>query len=209
MHDFSYNDATIEAYNQQFKEYIKNTPSGYNSRHKFFLHWIDSSLNQVPPNGTILEIGSGHGRDARYMAQKGFRVQRTDAAQSFVDYLNSLGESTLRFNILRDNLDKKFNMVYADGVVPHFAPPDLPFVLKKVYHILKKDGIFTFNTKQGVGEDWINEKGIHGRYTCYWDPVELRQILEKSGFKIILFASNISGGDLPDRIWIHVILQKA
>lgn len=208
MHDFSYNDATIEAYSRQAELYIKNTPHTYNERHKFFLHWIDSSLALMPKDGSVLEIGSGHGRDARYIESKGFKILRTDAAQAFVQYLTDRNEPTTYLNVLRDEIPKNFNLIYADGVMPHFSPRDLPFVLKKIYDALPPGGVLSFNAKQGKGEDWINEKEVLYRYTCYWQPGELRKIIREAGFELRLFKDGVYGGDIPDRVWIHVIALK-
>lgn len=208
MTDFTYNDVTIDAYNTHLDQYLLNTPSQYGDRHDFFLHWIDTALAHTPKEGIIFEIGSGHGRNARHIGQKGYNIIRSDASQSFVDYLNQRNEPTQFFNVLRHDFPSQYDTIFADAVLPHFKPEHTEIVLRKIHAALKPGGIFAFATKQGVGEEWINEKDILGRYTYYWGPEALRALIEKAGYELILFEPNIGGADLPNRIWIHVIARK-
>lgn len=203
------NDATLKVYDQRIGEYLEHTPLTYSTRHDPLLRWLNFSLKLISKkDGVIFEIGSGHGRDANYIKQKGYNILCSDGAPSFVKYLNSKGQDAIIFNAIKDPLDKTYNLILANAVIPHFTPENLRHVLKKVHSSLVAGGVFAFSTKQGQGEEWINEKFELSRYVHFWSPDDLRHLLEECDFKIIFYEYNISGGDIPEHTWIHVVAQK-
>lgn len=209
MQDLTPNDITLKIYNQKVEEYLRHTPTTYNSGHKPLLRWINYSLSQIPEGGSVLEIGSGHGRDARYIREHGFDILCSDGAQAFVNHLNENGQKAVIFNAIKDQPPiTECNMVFANAVVPHFTEENLRTVLQKVKKILKADGIFAFNAKQGLGDEWINEKSIHRRFIHYWLPEKLREFVEANGYEVIFLENNIQGGDLPTHTWIHITARK-
>lgn len=62
--------------------------------------WFDASLAGVPLKARILELGSAFGRDAAYIASKGYSVVCSDAAESFVSYLRGKGFRARLFNAI-------------------------------------------------------------------------------------------------------------
>jgi len=52
---------------------------------------IDPLDERLRPGASILEIGSGTGRDALELERRGYRVRRTDAALSFVEMMRADG----------------------------------------------------------------------------------------------------------------------
>src|SRR5262249_20316941 len=52
---------------------------------------LDRFLALVGPGSRVLEIGSGHGRDARALEEGGVRVRRTDITPGFVERLRRDG----------------------------------------------------------------------------------------------------------------------
>lgn len=209
MHNFSENDATIEAYNKHVRQYLNYTPHHFCDKHDVYFEWLNTALDLVRANGKIFEIGSGHGRAARYIVDKGYSITRSDASIAFVNYLNQRGESAQLFNILKDNLTIQYDMILANAVIPHFTPDNLRFVLEKIYNGLNPKGIFVFDAKEGKGERWIKEKDIFHRYSCHWNPVELINLLRDHGYKIIFLRTKVPGGDDPNCLWTHVIAERS
>ena len=78
------NQKTIESYENGIDQYIQHAP---NKRGGPVEDWIDKSLEGIEKDVSILELGSGYGRDAEYIEAKGFSVEKTDVAQGFVDIL--------------------------------------------------------------------------------------------------------------------------
>src|ERR1700738_418048 len=207
MCNHKYNDQTLDAYNNNVEHYLTKTPERHLKNHEPLLKWIDYSITQLPKNSTVFEIGSGAGREADYIEAKGLKVQRSDGAVAFVEYLKAQGKQAIRLNILRDGIKGKFDMIFANAVITHFTPEDLLFVLRKVHNSLEDNGIFAFSTKQGSGNAWVTEKFSERRFVHYWQPDDLRNLVEKMGFKIIFFESGIKG-DIPNHTWINISIQK-
>ena len=134
-------------------------------------------------------------------------MQSSDAASNFVSYLNSLGEHALSLNILEESPEKKYDMVFANAVFPHFTAADTEIALINIYKCLNPQGILTFNVKQGEGEEWVNEKMTELRYVHYWQPYEIYEQVLKAGYDVILLEDGIDG-DLPTHVWTRVIAQK-
>jgi SAM-dependent methyltransferase len=75
------NTLTFNSYNDEFQTYVDRTTDEVTGSIKEF---IDAFLENFDKDATILEIGSGTGRDADYVERLGYRVLRTDAAEDFV-----------------------------------------------------------------------------------------------------------------------------
>lgn len=176
------NQATIEAYESSIEEYIlKTTPeycAGFNS-------WIDATLALLPPNPRILEIGSAFGRDAQYIESKGFSVERTDATQGFVCYLNAHGYPAHLFNVITEEFTATYDLIFANRVFLHFNPDELEIVLHKIKSTLHVSGILAFSLKQGEGEELSEEKLGKPRYYCYWSSKKIKDLLKTIGFEVV------------------------
>jgi SAM-dependent methyltransferase len=204
----SANDTTIQAYNDNVDRYLAYTPPTYNPNHAPLLKWIDFSLKNLRRGAVVLEVGSGHGRDAKYIQDKGYRVVCSDAAEAFVNYLTMNGQPALHLNVLKDNIEGAYDMVFANAVMPHFTSGELVLVLRKIYNCLPENGILAFTTKQGTGSKWIYEKRISKRFVNFWQPADLRSVLEQLGFEVTFLEHGIPGGNLAEHRWIHVTAKK-
>lgn len=179
----SYNFPTLQTYNQAVQAYVDGTPQEVSGSVK---EWIDHTLNQIPRDARILEIGSGFGRDAQYMVNAGYQVERSDAAQGFVDLLRAKGHrDTKLFNVLTDPYDGSYDLVFANAVFLHFTRQELPEVLHKTYSALNQNGILSFSVKLGDDEEWTNEKVDAPRYFCYWQKEELERLVKEAGFEMV------------------------
>lgn len=201
------NKITLETYNRRVWEYIDNTPQTYQPHHDFMLNWIDNALSFLPKNSSVLEIGSATPRDAQYIRSKGHRVQCSDAALAFVEYLRKKGEDAQLINLLEDPIDSSYDMIFANSVVSHFTKVDFKFALKKIQKTLRPGKIFAFTIRQGEGSRWVVEK-IHGkRFVSYWQIDELKSIIEECGMNILYLQDSLPG-DLPSHEWIGIVAQK-
>lgn len=176
------NSTTIQSYEQHLQDYINGTPAQASDVVKA---WIDRSINGLPQDAAILELGSAFGRDAAYMQSKGHTVQCTDAVTGFVDHLNKSGFSARHFNAITDKLVGPYDLLFANAVLLHFTRSETEQVLVKIYNALKENGRFAFTVKQGHGESWSEAKINAPRYFCYWQADDLNALLTKIGFKSI------------------------
>ncbi len=169
--------------------------------------WVDASLELVPQHGKILELGSGHGRDADYIESKGFVVDRTDAAHSFVDYMVGNGKDAKLLNALTDDFGAGYDMVYANAVLLHFTPEQSVDVIQKAYSSLKQGGVFAFSVKIGDGSAWSESKLNAPRFFTYWNEADLRELISKTDFETVFWQEGSTGHDNSD--WYHVTLKKS
>lgn len=201
------NKATIEAYNNEVDTYILRTPHEYQDYHKPMLDWINAALENLE-GVNVFEIGSATPRDATYMRSKGFTVQTSDVSERFVQALNQSGEKAILFDALEDDLPSGYSLVFANAVAPHFTPEDLKLFLAKMSSTLSEGQRLAFNLKIGDGESWINEKLINKRFIHYWQPEDIKQLLaDYADLKVIFFDADVKG-DLPNHLWVNMVLQK-
>lgn len=191
------NDKTIESYEKDYKTYIAKTPKSVEGVWK---NWIEKFLYFIPKNKTIFEIGSAFGRDAKFIESFGYKVDRSDVTESFINYLNSNGFECKKFNAIKDNF-KNYYAIFANAVFLHFTKDELIKVLNKIHFSLENNGILAFSVKCGNGEEWEDKKLSDKRYFNYWKPEEIKFLL-KNKFKILSLEQDI------DKKWIYVITKK-
>ena len=95
------------------------------------------------------EIGSG-GRDAAYLEDKGYSVQRSEIAGSFIRAFEEQGISASEFDVLNDNFPGEQHLVFANSVFCHMTSRQLTNTLEKIYDALVPGGRLGFNTKSAL-----------------------------------------------------------
>lgn len=195
------NNKTLQAYEGHVNDYIERTPQEVNGCVKI---WIDSLLQTLDSDAKILEIGSAFGRDADYIETQGFSVERTDATLGFVNHLESQGHNARALNILTDEIDSGYNLIFADAVFLHFTDDELLLALKKVRSGLNPMGILGLTLKCGIGEEWSSNKLGEPRYFHYWDRDSISQKLDEAGF----LASDAEIIKTEDGKWLHIITSR-
>ena len=195
------NDLTLQAYNDHLQDYVAANKTTVEGSLKA---WIDKVLELIPKGGKILEIGSGYGRDAAYMDSLGYQVTPTDAAESFVELLNSKGLKARKLNALTDDFGTDFDLVFAQAVFLHFTPGQLEQILKKSFNCLKSGGILAFSVKEGRGEGWSDDYLGVPRYFCFWEKPELQKITETASFQSV----EITERRGTRNMMLHVVAKK-
>ena len=198
------NRITLDSYDVAPERYEERTPSQLEANVK---DWIDAALQLITTGAEILEIGSGTGRDARYIESKGFRVQRTEASDGLIRLLESKGESVSKLNLLTDPIEGNYDLVIANAVLHHVPESDISNVLAKVRNCLTSNGVFAFCTKEGSGEFWESDKLEHPRYFRLWTADEMESLLTHAGLETHTLAAGVvsSNGER----WLQVISRKA
>ena len=197
------NTRTLQSYQDKTQEYIEGTPPVDEA----LKAWIDECLKLIPKNGKILEVGSGFGRDAEYIQQKGFDIECSDAVPNFVELLQKKGFKARLLNLLTDNLSAGYHMIFADAVLLHFSPQEAAKVTKKIHTALNANGIFALRMKKGDGGAWTDAKLGEPRYFYYWQPEALRKMLADCRFEWLDMAENYTSHNDAD--WIGIIARKA
>jgi 2-polyprenyl-3-methyl-5-hydroxy-6-metoxy-1,4-benzoquinol methylase len=182
--------STLDSYNHSIERYITYTASKPTGE---FLVWMDEFIELLPEAAKVLEIGSGPGRDADYLASRGVDLMRTDAAQSFIEHQRSNGHQIVEFNPLKTIFPRQYQAVFGAGVLLHFTEPQLKTVLKNLLTELDANGLICFSVKQGTGEDYSEHKIGLPRYFKYWERAELDSLLQAQGVKICSVRTALDG----------------
>lgn len=197
------NDRTLQTYANKLQEYISSTPRIINDAEH---PWIDHALSLIPRGGTVLEVGSGAGRSAEYIAGRGYALECTEAVAEFVEIMKQKGLNARSLNVLTDEITKTYDMVFANAVLVHFTPEQTKHVLAKVRNALNENGIFAVSLKMGNGEKWTNEKLDAPRYFYYWQPDVFRALAEEAGYTWLSMSSGETS--LKNANWLYIILRK-
>lgn len=132
----------------------------------------------VPAGGTVLEIGSGSGRDADFVESLGGIVKRTDAAQAFLDLQAERGKKGELLNVVTDALGGPYSAILAMAVLIHVDRALVAPVLRKVFDALEPGGVFLAGMRIGEGE-------TNGDYqTVYWAKERFAEALAAAGLRL-------------------------
>lgn len=200
------NKETIDSYNLAVNTYIEESPQFVTDELKV---WIDGVLSRLNKDAKILEIGSGSGKDAAYFKSQGFIMELTDASKGFVEYLKNKNYDARVFNVLADEINSRYDLVFADAVFLHFTEDELRTVLMKVHTALYTTGQLAFTVKVGDGDESTTRKLGHARYFHYWQEDDITALLKQTGYSNIQIKSNddFRGTDRPD--WLYITADKS
>ena len=121
--------------------------------------------------GHAIDLGCGTGRNAVYLANRGYRVDAIDLSETAILKARSFARrSEVDVNFVVGSIfdlalpGGHYDLAYDAGLLHHLQPHQRPYYLEKVHTILKPNGMFgmtCFDTSGGVPkEDWeIYEEG--------------------------------------------------
>jgi SAM-dependent methyltransferase len=174
----SFDPATLTFYANEAPDYHANSTEGINCD-------LPGFLDRLTPGATILELGCGGGRDAAYMASRGFAIEPTDGVRAMA----AIAESRLGrpIRVMRfDELDAvaQFDAVYASYALLHVPRGGLAEVLGRIWTALKPGGWHMATYKSGgiEGRDdldryfnYLSHEQAEGFYRAAgdWDLLEL------------------------------------
>lgn len=175
---------------------------------------LDAFAAALPEHARVLEIGSGSGRDARLLEQRGLSVRRTDVTPAFVDALRADGVAADLLDPLTDDLTdpgeptepQPYDGVWANACLLHVARADLPLVLTRLAAVTRPSGLFRLSLKEGDGEGW----STHGSVTTprrfvYWREQPLRDALTGAGWSVV---DLVHTEGLRGESWLNVVAQR-
>ncbi len=214
------NEKTLEVYNKKAKTYLETSikhddldPEKAKRKRKQLEKFIRTNIKTLPKGAKVFEIGSADGTNAKYIEKLGYDITASDIAEDFINLIKSKGLKTIKFNVLENEFNEKYSAIFCWRVFVHFTKNDASKVLKKVYNILEKDGLFIFNAinreTREVDEEWVdfpNEYHMEAeRYYKYFYEEELNEIITKLGYKIYNFHKE---GGKNNNKWLVYVLKK-
>ncbi|MGZ6791388.1 MAG: class I SAM-dependent methyltransferase [Mycobacteriales bacterium] len=189
------NARTLAAYERAAAQWRDATSAVLTPAKEAFLTEL---VARVPAGGSVLEIGSGTGRDAAWLEGCGLRVRRTDGCASFVELMRADGLAAEVLDVLVDDLGGPYDLVYASAVLLHLDEADLR---RALHRMAAAAGLLAFTLKEGEGEEWSEAKIGLPRYFRYWTADALSAVLAEVGLTPLVLRS-VEG--LRDR-WVLAI----
>ena len=193
------NQKTLETYTAGVQEYIEGT-KGDTDEHTQAM--IDLALMDRPHDTTILEIGAAFGREAKYMASKGYWPDLTDGSAGFVEYLSAQGMPAKLLDVVNQPILGQYDVIFAFAVLLHFTDEDFDKAIANVHAALNEGGAFVFSLMRGEGERWMDAKLGAPRYFRYWQEDELRERLWGLGMSVTEVRDGLEGR------WMFVVAEK-
>ncbi len=165
-------------------------------------------LAQLPPGGSILELGCGAGNHSAEMLSRGFRVRVTDGSPEMAEIaarrLNHPVEAML-FHELDEH--EAYDGVWASACLLHVPRDELAGILTRIHRALKPDGLFYASYKVGEGDG----RDSLGRYYNYASPEWLEATYAAAGGwrQIKSDTSVIKSFDDAPATMLHIVVRKA
>jgi SAM-dependent methyltransferase len=193
------NEVTLASYEEAAEKFRESIPRGPNPSLIELFDLIDAHL---PAGGSVLELGSGSGRDAVELEQRGHRVRRTDAPGSFVDMIRADGYQADRLNALTDDFGGPYDLVFADAVFLHFTRDQLAAVLRKAREAA---ALLAFTTREGEGDKWSRRYLDLPRHFTLWQEQALRDLLAECGWSVLAWqrGESTAGGG-----WFYILAHR-
>lgn len=143
------------------------------------------------PQGKVLEVGCGGGRDAEVLMSLGFDYIGTDISEGLlkvaiktVPSLKFLKQDIYNLEFPKGSLDG----FWASAVFLHIPKSKISKALKSLKKIIKPGGVGFISVKEGVGEKFTDdvEKEFAGkRFWSFFKLKEFKNILKQNGYKVI------------------------
>jgi hypothetical protein len=150
------------------QEYIKMC-EGYNGE-----ELIKKLSKYIKQNSTVLELGMGPGTDLDIL-NRAYLATGSDNSQVFLNqYLKENPDADLLLlNALTMNTDKKFNCIFSNKVLHHFAKDDLKQSVKSQLNTIEDNGIVFHTFWSGD-----KEENLHGMKFTYYNEQHIKKIFE-------------------------------
>jgi ubiquinone/menaquinone biosynthesis C-methylase UbiE len=193
---------TIDTYNKLAKEYDDETVDFWN---KFPRTFIDTFIELSKT--TILDVGSGPGRDALLLQQAGKDVVCVDASQAMTELSSAKGLTSILAEF--DNLpfeNESFDGVWSYTSLLHVPKKSVDAPLKEIIRVLKPSGIFALGLIEGDSEGYRESSGVGmPRWFSFYQKNEVEDLCKQYGFTLIYFETFKPGS----KNYLNFILQKS
>lgn len=190
-------DPTLQAYEAAAELYReRSAPAGPD-----LLDLLDRLVALAGQGAHVLEIGSGPGKDAAVLEERGLRVSRTDATHAFVAMMRADGFDARVLDVRTDDLGGPYDAVLADAVLLHLSREEFAVALRKARAAA---GLLAFTVKEGDGDAWTTAKLDLPRHFTYWREGPLRDVLASTGWRP-LSIEHVQGRE-P---WLYVLCHAS
>ncbi len=173
---------TVNYYDAHAEEWVEKH-NGYEER----TYWPDEMrrFRELLPEGKILEIGSGSGKDASNLIRLGYDYTGIDASGGLLKIAEKRnpGGTFRKMSVQSLDFEKNtFNGFWTVATLLHIPKEEIDLSLRNIAEAVKLDGIGFISLKAGAGE---REDKETGRWFSYYSGEEFAKILRRNDFKLI------------------------
>lgn len=150
-------------------------------------------FKKLLPQGKLLEIGCGGGRDADLLIKSGYDYTGTDICSEFLRIAKSKnpGYAFLKKSVYNLDFPKAtfFDGFFASAVLLHIPKSKIDLALNQIKKVVKQGGIGFISLKKGEGEIVEHRPTENGfddqRLFVFYYPGEFSEILQRNGFEVL------------------------
>lgn len=160
----------------------------------------------VKPQGIIMDIGAGSGRDIMYFMKSGFEVYGIDASEELCRLSTEYTGAIIKCQKIQDWIpNTQYDGVWANASLIHLPLEDVSLFIQRLPRILSETGVMYLSLKEGIREG-IDEEGryFNGLSVDYissaLSTVKELSILENWISEDVLARTNIK--------WRNIIIGK-
>jgi ubiquinone/menaquinone biosynthesis C-methylase UbiE len=157
------------------------------------------------PQGKLLEIGSGSGREAIEWIGMGYEYSGIDNSSALIQIAKQTEPKGKYFHTSVYEMSfplNTFNAFSSWAMLPHVPKNRIEAALEAIQKVLKADGLGFIAMREGDGEKPEPETG---RWFSYYSQKEFELILIKQGFEILLKKRKQSR---PDLVWLIFFVKS-
>jgi SAM-dependent methyltransferase len=117
---------------------------------------------------SLLEVGSGPGRDGKFFQDQGLKVVCTDLSPNMVAFCQAKGLEAHVMDVLHlDFPEKSFDSVFSLNALLHVPKADIEEALQKIQSILKPSGLFYLGVYGGQDFEGVWEKDSYNPHRFF------------------------------------------
>lgn len=169
-------------------------------------------LSMISPNGKIIDIGCGSGRDAKVFSEKGFVVTGIDFSSKMIEVAKEKApQADFHVMDMRSlNFDLIFDGAWANASLLHLSKNEFSRVLKSIYKSLKFNGLFYIKLKKGSSEGLELDSRYNNleKFYSYYDEQEMRELLLAAGFTVLDLFVTENESSYQTHPYIHAFCRK-
>ena len=190
-------DTTLSWYIENAIQYAEET------RNSLVLDALWEFLSRMKEGGTILDYGSGSGRDSAYFINKGFSVDSLDGSAEMKAQAERLfGIKVKLASFLSLEEKDKYDGIWAQASILHLEEHDLRVALTLIERALKRDGVFYSSFRKGEEDGYENGRW----YTNMTERRFLSFLPAKLYVEKIWESQDVRPG--VNRTWLSIICRK-
>lgn len=138
---------------------------------------------------SLLEIGTGTGRDAKFFQDRGLKIVGIDISPVMVAFCRQKGLDVHEMDVVDIQFpDRSFDAIYAMNSLLHLSKAEFPKVLCRIHQLLKPDGVAFLGQYGGMDYENIWDKDFYTpkRFFSFYTDEKLREAVSEV-FEIISF----------------------